>query len=128
MSSPHPSWHAITESMTHWGRKCTCHFDPSICEAPEGMHHNFWYTRVGHNLEMSELNACFGRFQLQSWTSMESSRIKYYEILYEKLKNLNSLRGSYLLQLNFFSLPTHGKTIWSTKFCSKFARFIVFLV
>lgn len=93
VSSPHESWHAITESMTHWGRKCTCHFDPSICEAPEGMHHNFWYTRVGHNLEMSELNACFGRFQLQNWTEMEAARVKYYEILYEKLNSLKSLRG-----------------------------------
>ena len=83
----------MTESFTHWGRKCTCHFDPSICEAPEGMHHNFWYTRVGHNLEMSELNAAFGRFQLRQWEQMESSRIQYYQILYDALKEVDAIRG-----------------------------------
>ena len=54
------------------------------------MHHNFWYTRVGHNLEMSELNACFGRFQLQDWKKMESDRVKFCQILYEELKNVSA--------------------------------------
>ena len=38
---------------------------------------------------MSELNACFGRFQLQDWKRMEASRVKHYEILYEQLKDVS---------------------------------------
>ena len=91
----HPPPFPVLLTVTHWGRECTCHYDPSICVAPPGMHHNFYYVRVGHNLEMSgkrhptmrmvcsfqptrnqfplspphaELNACFGRFQLQDWS------------------------------------------------------------
>jgi len=41
---------------------------------------------------MSELNACFGRFQLQNWKEMESARVKFYEILYENLKDLTAVR------------------------------------
>jgi len=92
VSSPHPDWQILTESVTHWGRKCTCHFNPEICQAPDGMHHNFWYVRTGHNLEMSELNACFGRFQLRDWHKMENSRFKHYEILYDTLQNLPNIR------------------------------------
>jgi len=52
------------ESIIHWGRTCSCHYDPDNCTAPEGLNHNFWYERLGINVEISELNACFGRFQL----------------------------------------------------------------
>lgn len=91
VSSPHDTWQQVTESFTHWGRACTCHFNPSICEAPPGMHHNFWYVRVGHNLEMSELNACFGRYQLANWEDMEARRTQHYATLYNALSDLQAV-------------------------------------
>ncbi|MBU48953.1 MAG: hypothetical protein CL920_09665 [Deltaproteobacteria bacterium] len=83
--------HKLVESITHWGRACTCHFDPSSCEAPEGMYHNFYYVRRGHNLEMSELNACFGRFQLRQWPTFEAKRKEHYNILWEALRDCGSI-------------------------------------
>ena len=57
------------------------------------MHHNFWYSRVGHNLEMSELNAAFGRFQLLKWETMEDTRLDHFQILFEGLQDLDSIEG-----------------------------------
>ncbi len=78
----------LTDSIAHWGRACTCHIDPDSCSAPEGMDHNFWYERVGYNLEMSELNAAFGRFQLRSFDKQEVSRFWRYDILYKSLSGI----------------------------------------
>jgi dTDP-4-amino-4,6-dideoxygalactose transaminase len=85
-------WFRLIESITHWGRECTCHFDPQLCSAPEGMDHNFWYVREGHNLEMSELNACFGRFQLQYWEEYEQHRKRNYQLLYESLRDCPEIK------------------------------------
>lgn len=99
MSSPHDSWQQVTESLTHWGRACTCHFNPAICEAPKGMHHNFWYVREGHNLEMSELNACFGRYQLAMWEEMEARRTQFYATLYTALADVSAVTGEFEIPL-----------------------------
>lgn len=80
------------ESITHWGRACTCHYDRARCPAPEGMFHNFHYVRVGHNLEMSELNACFGRFQLRSWEDFERRRKSHYRTYVAALSGLSTVR------------------------------------
>ncbi len=73
------------ESIAHWGRACTCHVEDLPCRAPEGAAHQFTYVRPGHNLEMSELNAAFGRFQLARWPETESARKNRYGILYQAL-------------------------------------------
>jgi CDP-6-deoxy-D-xylo-4-hexulose-3-dehydrase len=76
------------ESISHWGRACTCHFDPDACQAPDGMGHYFTYERVGHNLEMSELNACMGRFQLASFPRQEMRRKEHYACLRSALEDV----------------------------------------
>ncbi|MFO0950104.1 MAG: DegT/DnrJ/EryC1/StrS family aminotransferase [Isosphaeraceae bacterium] len=43
------------------------------------------------HLEMSELNACFGRFQLQTWPDQEHLRRRNYGILWEALEGLPGL-------------------------------------
>jgi CDP-6-deoxy-D-xylo-4-hexulose-3-dehydrase len=85
---PDDAWRQRVESIVHWGRACTCHADPDTCQAPPGMDHNFWYVRRGYNLEMSELNACFGRFQLRTWSEQERARQQHYQILWEALQEL----------------------------------------
>ena len=77
--------HIEADSIAHWGRACKCHIDPQLCKVPEGPAHQFTYERIGVNVEMSELNACFGRWQLRHWTDIESRRQSNYGRLYALL-------------------------------------------
>ena len=47
---------------------------------PDGLNHSFWYQREGINVEMSELNACFARWQLRSWPAQEERRWEHWRI------------------------------------------------
>lgn len=78
----------LCDSVAHWGRACCCHIDPAACTAPAGWRHNFTYVRTGINVEMSELNACFGRFQLRDWEEMEKKRKLHYAILFDALQGV----------------------------------------
>ena len=80
--------HDQVQSIVHWGRACRCHYDPSRCDAPEGLNHNFWYQREGINVEMSELNACFARWQLRSWPAQEAQRWEHWRIWDSALSSL----------------------------------------
>lgn len=82
----------LIESITHWGRQCTCHIDPLTCTAPDGIAHNFWYVREGQNLELSELNACFGLYQLQTWDEQERMRLANYAALFDALHAINGVK------------------------------------
>lgn len=81
--SPDPEWRRRVESITHWGRACTCHYDP----AGAGPGHFFHYVRAGLNVELSELNACFGRFQLRRWAADEALRRRHAAVLYDALRD-----------------------------------------
>jgi CDP-6-deoxy-D-xylo-4-hexulose-3-dehydrase len=72
--------HDQVQSIVHWGRACRCHYDAARCDAPDGMDHNFWYAREGVNVEMSELNACFARWQLRSWPAQEARRWEHWRV------------------------------------------------
>ncbi len=87
----------LADSTAHWGRACKCHIDEKICAVPAGPAHQFTYERIGLNVEMSELNACFGRWQLRDFNCIEKKRIKNYSVLYDTLKNS--------LSLNVWSAP-----------------------
>ena len=78
---------SLVDSIVHWGRACKCHVDQGMCKVPRGPGHEFTYERLGFNVEMSELNACFGRWQLRNWESVENARRKRYDILFDVLKN-----------------------------------------
>ncbi|MDE6217959.1 MAG: DegT/DnrJ/EryC1/StrS family aminotransferase, partial [Muribaculaceae bacterium] len=82
----------LCDSIAHWGRACKCHIDESLCRNPEGPAHQFTYERPGVNVEMSELNACFGRWQLRQWNSIESKRRQNYTVLYDRLCNNPNLK------------------------------------
>ncbi len=79
----------LADSIIHWGRSCTCHFDEDICKVPKGLNHNFSYERLGINVEISELNACFGRFQLLDWKENEQIRNERYDNLFRILNKFN---------------------------------------
>jgi len=82
----------VCDSIAHWGRACKCHIDESLCTNPSGPAHQFTYERIGVNVEMSELNACFGRWQLRNWAEIEQRRIANYKILESRLKDNPNLR------------------------------------
>ena len=73
----------LCDSIAHWGRGCKCHVDESLCHVPDGPAHQFTYERLGVNVEMSELNACFGRWQMRDWIEQEKKRNEHYDKLYE---------------------------------------------
>jgi len=79
-----PTLARVVESVTHWGRACTHHVELP-CDAPEGPDHFFHYVRDGLNLELSELNACFGRWSLRRHGEDEAKRALHYAILREAL-------------------------------------------
>lgn len=70
--------HVLCDSIAHWGRACKCHIDPKLCHVPQGPAHQFTYEHIGVNVEMSELNACFGRWQLHQWADIEQRRQENY--------------------------------------------------
>lgn len=84
--------HDHLQSIMHWGRECRCHYDPSTCTAPHGLNHNFWYIREGVNLELSELNACFARWQLRSWPQQERQRWEHWHTWSTALAGLPEVR------------------------------------
>ena len=75
----------LLDSIAHWGRACKCHIDEDLCTIPIGPAHQFTYENIGVNVEMSELNACFGRWQLRLWNEIETKRQQNYQQLYEAL-------------------------------------------
>lgn len=90
--SPDAEWQRRIESIVHWGRACTCHYDPANCPAPAGIGHFFNYVRPGLNVELSELNAAFGRFQLRDWRAYESRRRSHATILRNSLQDCPGIR------------------------------------
>ena len=82
----------IADSVVHWGRACKCHIAENMCCVPQGPAHQFTYERVGANLEISELNACFGRWQLRNYNENEESRKANYECLYQLCRHNRNLR------------------------------------
>lgn len=83
---------ALVDSVVHWGRACKCHIDPAMCTVPRGPGHEFTYERLGFNVELSELNACFGRWQLAQWDSFERMRRTHYDALLQSLSGCAGLR------------------------------------
>ena len=87
-----PHLYDLVQSIAHWGRSCRCHYEPERCEAPDGLSHNFWYEREGINVEMSELNACFARWQLRSWPAQEARRWEHWRIWKNALAGLEGVQ------------------------------------
>ncbi len=83
--------HLLVDSISHWGRACKCHIDPTLCTNPQGPAHQFTYERTGVNVEISELNACFGRWQLERFDEYEDMRKNNYRILLEALSQKKSI-------------------------------------
>lgn len=82
----------LIDSICHWGRACKCHIDPAICSVPQGPAHQFSYERTGLNIEISELNACFGCWRLRTFDEQELHRKENYRILYQRISEVPALK------------------------------------
>lgn len=77
-------------SIRDWGRDCTCHFGGNnpICgdryHIP-GFDHRYYYTRIGLNCKMTEMQAAFGREQLKRLDGFIDLRRRNYNILAREL-------------------------------------------
>ncbi|MBP5586674.1 MAG: DegT/DnrJ/EryC1/StrS family aminotransferase [Lentisphaeria bacterium] len=83
----------LADSICHWGRACKCHIDPALCTVPHGPAHQFTYERTGLNAEISELNACFGRWRLRTFDEQERHRKENYDILFRRLSGVPALKA-----------------------------------
>lgn len=77
-------------SIRDWGRDCTCHFGGKnpICGDRyhiEGFDHRYYYTRIGLNFKMTEMQAAFGREQLKRIDGFIDTRKRNYNILAKEL-------------------------------------------
>ena len=84
--------YVLCDSIAHWGRACRCHIPGETCTVPAGPAHQFTYGRPGLNVEISELNACFGRWQLRRVAEMEAARHARFRCLHGLLSGVPGLR------------------------------------
>ena len=73
-------------SIRDWGRDCVCQFNDStpVCGSRfknPPFDHRYYYTRIGSNFKMSEMQAAFGREQLKRLDGFIHSRKRNYKIL-----------------------------------------------
>jgi len=77
-------------SIRDWGRDCICHFGGNnpICRnrySRPGFDHRYYYTRIGLNFKMTEMQAAFGREQLKRIDGFVELRRRNYNILAKEL-------------------------------------------
>jgi CDP-4-dehydro-6-deoxyglucose reductase, E1 len=77
-------------SIRDWGRDCICHHggDNPICKDRykiKGFDHRYYYTRIGLNCKLTEMQAAFGREQLKRLDGFIETRKRNYNILAKEL-------------------------------------------
>jgi CDP-6-deoxy-D-xylo-4-hexulose-3-dehydrase len=89
----------IARSVRDWGRDCWCGYDNPVngkCgirferEVP-GMpgyyDHRYYYTEIGYNLKMTDMQAAIGLAQVKKLPGFLDKRKKNFQYLYSELKN-----------------------------------------
>jgi CDP-6-deoxy-D-xylo-4-hexulose-3-dehydrase len=95
-------------SIRDWGRDCVCRLDKPnpACKnrfSNPPFDHRYFYTRIGLNLKMSEMQAAFGLVQLKRLDKFIEIRKRNYAILAERLhKSVNQ-------EISPFAYPLFSK-------------------
>jgi len=88
----------IAHSIRDWGRDCWCNhqsgqdgacghrFNWEIPGLGEAYDHRYYFTEIGYNLKMTEIQAAIGLPQLEKLPSFIETRKRNFRILYEGLK------------------------------------------
>ena len=93
-----PSLAKIARSIRDWGRDCWCgydnppegtcgkRFDWEIPGLSGGYDHRYYYTEIGYNLKLTDVQAAMGVAQMEKLPSFIAARKRNFEWLYEGLK------------------------------------------
>ena len=88
----------IAHSIRDWGRDCWCNhtsgqdgacghrFEWEIPGLTEAYDHRYYFTEVGYNLKMTEIQAAIGLPQLEKLPDFIEARKRNFRLLYEALK------------------------------------------
>jgi CDP-6-deoxy-D-xylo-4-hexulose-3-dehydrase len=94
--SPHLA--KIARSIRDWGRDCWCGYDNppqgtcgkrfewEIPGLPGGYDHRYYYTEIGYNLKLTDVQAAMGVAQMEKLPSFIAARKRNFRWLYEGLK------------------------------------------
>ncbi len=88
----------ILRSYRDWGRDCwcepghdntcNCRFGQQFGKLPFGYDHKYVYSHLGYNLKITDWQAAIGCAQLKKLDSFIKKRRENFNLLYEKLKDL----------------------------------------
>lgn len=93
-------------SIRDWGRDCTCGSVLGSCKNRyfiPGFDHRYYYTHLGLNFKMSEMQAAFGREQLKRLPKFIQKRKDNYKFLADLLGE------SYNIEICPFAYPLYSK-------------------
>ena len=93
-------------SIRGWGRDCTCGSSLGSCTdrySNPPFDHRYYYTRIGLNFKMSEMQAAFGREQLKRLDGFIAKRKDNYKTL------ADALGESYNSEISPFAYPLFSK-------------------
>jgi CDP-6-deoxy-D-xylo-4-hexulose-3-dehydrase len=88
----------IARSVRDWGRDCWCgydnpvngkcgkRFEREVPGVPGFYDHRYYYTEIGYNLKMTDLQAAIGRAQLDKLPNFITRRKENFAYLYDGLK------------------------------------------
>jgi CDP-6-deoxy-D-xylo-4-hexulose-3-dehydrase len=89
----------IARSVRDWGRDCWCGYDNppdgqcgkrfqwQIPGLPDGYDHRYYYTEIGYNLKLTDVQAALGVAQMEKLPGFIAARQRNFDWLYEGLKS-----------------------------------------
>ena len=92
-----PQFHHIAHAIRDWGRDCWCdhksnpsgecgqRFDWEIPGLGEPYDHRYYFTEIGYNLKMTDIQAAIGLPQIDKLPDFVAARKRNFRILYEGL-------------------------------------------
>jgi CDP-6-deoxy-D-xylo-4-hexulose-3-dehydrase len=96
-----PELYRELRSLRDWGRDCWCspgndntcgkRFDQQFGKLPLGYDHKYVYSRIGYNLQATDIQAAIGLAQLKKLPEFTQTRIDNFNYLYEHLKKYESI-------------------------------------
>jgi CDP-6-deoxy-D-xylo-4-hexulose-3-dehydrase len=93
-----PQLHHIAHSIRDWGRDCWCthnshregecgqRFAWEIPGLGEPYDHRYYFTEIGYNLKMTDIQAAIGLPQIDKLPAFVAARKRNFQVLYEGLK------------------------------------------
>ena len=88
----------VARSVRDWGRDCWCGYDNppdgqcgkrfqwEIPGLPDGYDHRYYFTEIGYNLKLTDLQAAMGVAQMEKLPDFIAARKRNFRWLYEGLK------------------------------------------